>query len=243
METKYLVLDVKCHIKEVPPPEKKSEWAAVRDGLIILLWILVALTVLVGLLLEARQNRKAAEPAASDMAVVQVENREIATLSLLPGGEVEGANQVGIDAAEIVRMVSMAEPTTPAYIERPANPWGVPLFDAELTAMYEVCEEWHVSPELALALMWVESRFDREAVNVDCYGLCQLKERYFPGAKDMTGAENIRAGLAYLGKLLEKYDNLDAALTAYRWDHDTGDRAYASEVIDRLLYYGGMFGE
>ncbi len=119
----------------------------------------------------------------------------------------------------------------PMVVERPANPWGAPLFDEELEALYETCEACRIAPELALSVIWVESRFDREAVNGDCYGLCQLKERYFPGAPTMTGAENIRAGMTYLGEMLEKYDNLDAALCAYRWGSDTGDRSYAGEVL------------
>lgn len=116
-------------------------------------------------------------------------------------------------------------------VPRPANPWDAPLFDEELEALYETCEEYRMAPELGLAVIWVESRFDREAVNGDCYGLCQLKEKYFPGASTMTGAENIRAGMAHLGELLEQYDNLDAALCAYRWGSDTGDRSYAGEVL------------
>lgn len=119
----------------------------------------------------------------------------------------------------------------PLVVERPANPWGVPLFDEELVALYETCEAYCMAPELALSVIWVESRYDREAVNGDCYGPCQLKEKYFPGASTMTGAENIRAGMTYLGNLLKKYDNLDAALCAYRWGSDTGDRSYAGEVL------------
>lgn len=135
------------------------------------------------------------------------------------------------DAATVAVSSDLPMVDKPVEVPRPANPWGVPLYDEELEALYETCEAYRMAPELGLSLIWVESRYDREAVNGACYGLCQLKEKYFPGASSMTGAENIRAGMNRLGELLEEYDNLDAALCAYRWGSDNGDRHYAGEVL------------
>lgn len=107
----------------------------------------------------------------------------------------------------------------------------VPLDQACQTALQEACEEHSVPVWLALGVIQVESGFDPEAVSREgSYGLCQLNPKYFPG--DLSPADNIRAGVAYLGQLLEKYDgDTAAALTSYNAGHDTGSRKYARAVL------------
>jgi len=105
----------------------------------------------------------------------------------------------------------------------------VPL-DRELQAVLrEACEEHSVPIHLALGLIEVESRFDSDADNGLCYGLMQLNRRYYPDG--LAPAENIRAGVAHLGKLLERYGDTAVALTAYNAGHDTGSRSYANAVL------------
>lgn len=106
----------------------------------------------------------------------------------------------------------------------------IPL-DRELQAvLWEACEINQVPLCDALGVIQVESGFDPEAVNGVCYGLMQLHKRYFPA--DLTPAENIQAGVGYLGELLSRYDgDTQAALTAYNAGHDTGDRKYAKAVL------------
>lgn len=214
---------------------KKTERLSIETVLIALVWVLVLVIFTACITVDVYRQYEPSQPTQTEEATPpaddSIDEPWMSTAEIRP--EVTDTPE-----AALAKLIAEAQ-----AVDRPANPWGVPLMDDELVAVHEVCQEWHFSEELALALIWEESRFDRKAVNVDCYGLCQLKERYFPGAKDMTGVENIRAGLTYLGKLLEKYDSMDAALTAYRWGHDNGDRTYATEVIDRLMYYGGMFGE
>lgn len=114
---------------------------------------------------------------------------------------------------------------------------AVPLDQECREALQEACEEHGVPICDALGLIEVESRFDPEANNGVCYGLCQLNVRWFPA--DLTPAENIRAGVSYLGELLEKYDgDTQAALRAYNKGWDDGDRRYARAVLDASEKWG-----
>ena len=112
--------------------------------------------------------------------------------------------------------------------------WDVPLTDAELSALLDACEAGHIDPALALALIQVESSFDPEAINPvsGCYGYCQLNPKYFPAG--LTPEENITAGIGYLAEQLDRYGDLEAALTAYNAGHDTGDRTYAQLVLGAM---------
>lgn len=108
--------------------------------------------------------------------------------------------------------------------------WDEIPLDYELQdVLRTACAEFDVPVALALGLIETESRFDPEADNGQCYGLCQLNRDYFPDG--LAPAENIRAGLEYLGDLLDRYDTAEAALTAYNAGHDTGARGYARAVL------------
>ena len=114
----------------------------------------------------------------------------------------------------------------------------VPLDQACRDALQEACEAHGVPVWLALGVIQVESRFDPEAVSGEgCYGLMQLNARWFPA--DLSPEDNIRAGVAYLGALLERYEgDTAAALTAYNAGHDTGRRAYANTVLTASERWG-----
>lgn len=122
-------------------------------------------------------------------------------------------------------------PTAPAY--------DVPLTDEEMTILLEACETGHISPAIGLGLIQVESSFRADALNKrsGCYGYCQLNPKYFPA--DLSPVDNIRTGIEYLAYQLERYDNLEAALTAYNAGHDTGSRTYANMVLEAAAAFGG----
>lgn len=124
---------------------------------------------------------------------------------------------------------------------------GIPL-DMELQyTIWESCEENNVGMALALGVIEVESGFDQNADNGVCYGLMQLNRNYFPGG--LPACENIRHGVEYIGRLLTKYGDEAAALTAYNAGHDTGNRLYANAVLataekwrecDMAVYYNAF---
>lgn len=111
----------------------------------------------------------------------------------------------------------------------------VPLEQDLQKELWDACEECGVDYALGLALVKTESEFDVNIVNQDtgCYGLCQLNPEYFPVG--LTPAENIRAGIKYLGELLETYHgDTPAALRAYHRGHDDGDRVYSNAVLSAV---------
>lgn len=107
----------------------------------------------------------------------------------------------------------------------------VPLDYSLQDVLHTACEANNVPYHVALGLIEVESGFNLEAVSpAGCYGLCQLNPQYFPSG--LTPAKNIEAGMEYLGSLIARYGELEAALTAYNAGSDTGDRTYASAVLE-----------
>lgn len=163
------------------------------------------------------------------------------------GGQTSETEQVTgkleIPSAELLYAIEAMEKILPPQVSVEVEPYGcafeekasawddVPMTDSEIAVMLGVCEEHHIAPALALGLIQVESSFRADALNRDsgCYGYCQLNPQYFPA--ELSPEENIRVGLEYLASKLEKYDNLEAALTAYYYDYDSGDRTYAEKVL------------
>ena len=117
----------------------------------------------------------------------------------------------------------------PTPTPEPYDP-DVPLsLDLQLV-LDEACAEAGVPVALALGLIEVESGFQVDAVSPSgCVGLCQLNPRYFPD--ELSPADNLRAGVGYLGELLERHGDTAAALTSYNACHDTGARGYADAVL------------
>lgn len=106
-----------------------------------------------------------------------------------------------------------------------------PLTDELYRAVLGACGTYDIPVPLALGLIEVESGFDAEAVSGEgCYGLCQLNPEYFPSG--LSPAQNIEAGIGYLGRQMERYGDVEAALTGYNAGHDTGAREYAEAVLE-----------
>lgn len=149
------------------------------------------------------------------------------------------AGKLEIPSATVLSLLETVEIAQPEQVPDPAPVWDVPLTDEELSALLETCEAGHIHPSVGLGLIQVESNFKADALNPNsgCYGYCQLNPRYFPS--DLSPADNIRTGIEYLTYQLERYDNLEAALTAYNAGYDTGDRTYANMVIAAAANFGG----
>ena len=115
---------------------------------------------------------------------------------------------------------------------------SIPLSPACREALREACEAHGVPLCDALGVIQVESGFDPEAVSSEgCVGLMQLNTRYFPAG--LSPEDNIRAGVAYLGALLERYDgDTQAALRAYNKGWDDGSRTYARAVLAASEQWG-----
>lgn len=115
------------------------------------------------------------------------------------------------------------------------NP-AIPLSAELQRVLYEACGEADVPVALVLGVIQVESGFEPDAVSPEgCYGLMQLNPKYFPDK--LSPADNLRAGIEYLGELLERYGDTAAALTAYNAGWDTGRRAYADAVLEAAEWW------
>ena len=146
------------------------------------------------------------------------------------------ASKLEIPSATVLSLLETVEIGPP---EQEMHAWDVPLTDEELATLLEACEAGHICPSIGLGLIQVESSFRADALNPKsgCYGYCQLNPQYFPA--DLSPIDNIRAGIEYLAYQLERYDDLEAALTAYNAGHDTGSRTYANMVLEAAATFGG----
>lgn len=138
---------------------------------------------------------------------------------------------VAVETFELAAPITAtSEPTEDEKEETLAN--HSPLTDEEWATLVGVCSDNNIPLDIALGLIWVESRFQPDVVSPSgCYGYCQLNPRYFPA--DLSPVDNIRNGMEYLGDCLERYNgDLSAALTAYHDGHDTRRRGYAKAVLE-----------
>lgn len=123
-----------------------------------------------------------------------------------------------------------------ALLEQEYFRTDVPLSYELQDALHTSCTRYGIDYAAALGLIEVESGFDPNAVSPhNCYGLCQLNPRWFPG--DLTPAENIDAGMAYLREQIDRYGSLEAGLQAYHDGYDTGARWYAHAVLEAAKHW------
>jgi len=94
-----------------------------------------------------------------------------------------------------------------------------------LDVIYNVAEQYNLEPELALAMMRVESNFDTNAINGDSHGLMQVSSLYYTG--DLFDLKrNVECSFSLLSSLKEESNNLDEVLGKY----NRGRRGYEEYV-------------
>ena len=112
----------------------------------------------------------------------------------------------------------------------------VPMSREHQMALFTICNEVGVDINLAFGLIQLESTFDPYAVSeTGCYGYCQLS-RYFPSG--LSPEDNMRAGIGWLGDLIEQYGDVEKALTVYHLGSDDGTRTYAGVVLGYARAWG-----
>ena len=109
-----------------------------------------------------------------------------------------------------------------AYIEPEPIFYDIPLSVELQEYTQKVCQQYKVSYELALAVMYTESSYRIDATNGKSHGLMQIHEINFANLSDKLGISdfnnpksNILAGVYMLAQLTAKYDSLHLVLTAY----------------------------
>jgi len=106
------------------------------------------------------------------------------------------------------------------------------------------CRHFRIPPDVALAVMYVESSFDRFAVSVvGAQGLMQVmpfwrKTLGNPDDNLFNVEVNIRYGCAIIRHYLNSYSSLDLALSAY--NGSVGSHRYSRKVHAAMRRFGAI---
>lgn len=123
------------------------------------------------------------------------------------------------------------------------SPWVADSHEAKTIAhwVYVYSKKQHISPELILGVIAVESQFDHFAIsNVGAIGLMQVmpfwkKELGKPDDNLLSIETNIRYGCAIIRHYLERYKTLDRALGAY--NGSLGRMKYPNKVYAKMKQF------
>ena len=122
----------------------------------------------------------------------------------------------------------------------------IPLSHELQDVALAACEEYGVLPDVLFAVMEVESGYQTDAKNGECYGLMQIHSINLPWLSEQIGVtdlsdptQNIKAGAYILGGYLERYSLTDS-LMAYnlgeggakgQWAQGIHETAYTHKVL------------
>lgn len=123
----------------------------------------------------------------------------------------------------------------------------IPLSHELQDVALAACEEYGVLPDVLFAVMEVESGYQLDARNGECFGLMQIHSINLPWLSEQIGTtdlsdptQNIKAGAYILGGYLERY-NLTDSLMAYnlgeggakaQWAQGIHETAYTRKVLE-----------
>lgn len=128
------------------------------------------------------------------------------------------------------------------YIDELPKPatWDVPLEDNLQIFIAGLCDEKRIEPELVLAIIERESKWDPQAMgdSGESYGLMQIWKSWHEGRMERLGVTdlldpygNVTVGIDILAEKLEKYDTLGEALTVYNAGDSGAKKLYFSKGI------------
>lgn len=127
----------------------------------------------------------------------------------------------------------------PSYVNR---------MNSYLTYVYDASKKYSVSPDLIMAIIFVESKGNKDIYNKssNCYGLMQVNGTYSIYKNNQTQLynpkKNIDEGTSIIKTKLKKFGNVSNALCHYNaGDYSTKCGNYSSKVLDakkkvNLLY-------
>ena len=222
-------------VEEAKKATARDEIRELKRSFIIMSVISVILAVFCIWVVSYRTNAQIAEITAEEIASEDYTSDEMP----VPTFETESG------------YVSVIISDTDFYIE------SVPLDYAKQEALFNAAEEFGVPYELAIAVVWKESRFRNiSGDNGEASGYMQIWKRWHSnrmqelGVSDLNDYEsNFRVGCSYLGELLDRYGNTHKALMAYNagengaaemWAQGYASSGYSREVVQYMedLQYG-----
>jgi soluble lytic murein transglycosylase-like protein len=107
----------------------------------------------------------------------------------------------------------------------------------------DISNEYGIDDKLIRAVIKIESDGNYELIgdNGQSFGLMQVQPQWHAERMERLGitdlldpVQNVRVGTDLLAELIDKYGDIDTALTVYNAGHDTGDRAYAQRVREEI---------
>lgn len=141
--------------------------------------------------------------------------------------------------AQIEEDVKTAEKAAETGDKKPKT-WDVPIEQSLQNHIANLCEEYHIQPELVLAMIEKESSWNAGCIgdNGNSFGLMQVQERWHKSRMDKLGCDdlldpyqNVTVGIDILAEKLDKYDTTGEALTAYNAGDAGAYKLYFSQGI------------
>ena len=174
----------------------------------------------------------------------------VAVILFALGGTMAIYKEIG----EIEARVTALETVEPEEAPEPTY-YDIPLSHYLQDYTVEVCEAYGLDPEVAYAVMHVESRYQLDADSGQAYGLMQISgvvaEAY--GVDVTDPKENIKLGCWLLATYRNQYDDMHKALMAYHqgyggaalsWSRGEMQSDYSRVVLDtarKLRKDGGLW--
>ena len=119
----------------------------------------------------------------------------------------------------------------------------IPLSCELQDVLQTACTEFDIPFELMLALIERESQFTWvDGDGGESVGYCQIQPQWWQWMADLIGSDlyepagNLRTGCAVLAYLVERYGDMEDALTAYNTG-SPGVSEYAAAVLERTREY------
>ena len=125
-------------------------------------------------------------------------------------------------------------------VEAPSNIkyYDVPLTNEQQAYAMKVCEKYGVDVKLIFAMMSVESTYNPNSVNGNCYGILQINKIHLNNFKKILGVteiksyeSNVLCGVYMISGYLKKYDNVHKALICYNCGSGNASKLFAKEIF------------
>lgn len=120
----------------------------------------------------------------------------------------------------------------------------IPLDDETQIYMYEICREYHISYDFALAIMESESQFNADAVGDDGHsvGYYQIKDINWERMQTEYGLdpriplENIKCGIIIMTELFIENDDPYWVISTYKCGQARGRELYEQGIYETRTY-------
>lgn len=136
------------------------------------------------------------------------------------------------EIGEIEARVTALETSEPEEAPEPTY-YDIPLSHYLQDYTMEVCEAYGLDPEVAYAVMYVESRYQLDADSGQAYGLMQISgvaaEAYGVDVTDPKA--NIKLGCWLLATYYHQYEDMHKALMAYNQGQGGAVSAWTQGII------------